>query len=167
MEGAGIALGFSPSTERSCWLACSTVTSLLKQVFVLCEHLLGCERWLHQMRSWPPSSRNWKNDQTHMTKRLLICSLLLNNYSSHRSRRKDEKSVFMSEKRPRVIGCSAGRKSTIEIREFPRWRTPRTYGAGSNRSATPRRSPKQCKWWLLPRCAKRSNMRWPDGLTLH
>src|SRR5438876_4906767 len=29
-------------------LVCSTATSLFKQVFVLFEHLLGCEKWLQR-----------------------------------------------------------------------------------------------------------------------
>jgi F-type H+-transporting ATPase subunit alpha len=72
--------------------------------------------------------------------------------------------------RPRVAIESGARRIQDDVAVIYwtfRWRTPRTYGAGSNRSATPRRSPKRCKWWLLPRCAKRSSMLWRDGLTLH
>src|SRR3982751_1805165 len=53
-----------------------------------------------------------------MTNRSLSYSLPLNNYSSHRSRRKDEKSVFMSAKRPRTIACNTGRELKIEIENF-------------------------------------------------
>jgi hypothetical protein len=37
---------------------------------------------------------------------------------------------FHVEKRPRTIACNEGREPRSEIRKFPRWRTPRTYGVG-------------------------------------
>ena len=38
-----------------------------------------------------------------------------------------------------------------------------TYADASSRSRTPPRSPRRCRWWPRPRCARRSRPRWPAG----
>ena len=100
--------------------------------------------------------KNLSNASIPTMKRLLTFSLRSNNYLGRPSRQRNARSGSMYGSSPGAIGR----------REYSKkWQTRRTYGAGSDRSATPRRSPKRCRWWLPQRCAKRSSMHLPGGLT--
>ena len=63
----------------------------------------------------------------------------------------------------RVQADLVRRRATGLASSTDRCTAPATSAGASSRSATPRRSPRRCRWWRRRRCARRSRRRSPAG----